>query len=111
MIQFASKLTLISDSGVFFGPGVRDLLEGIEKLKSVKEAAENMGLSYSKAWKMVKSVEKGLGKSVVLRVQGGKTGGSASLSEDGRILLRKYEEFEESGKRELERVFSSIFGA
>ena len=35
-----------------FGPGVAQLLKGIEEMGSMQKAAEKMGLSYSKAWKL-----------------------------------------------------------
>lgn len=109
MKQFALKLTLLSDSTPYFGPGVRDLFRLIDEKKSVKEAASAMNLSYSKAWKMIKSVEQGTGREVVSRTHGGKDGGNAFLTEDGKKILKEYEEFEERAKKETERIFSDIF--
>ena len=36
-----------------FGPGIAELLEGIEELKSLRAAAMRMGMAYSKAWRII----------------------------------------------------------
>ena len=43
------KIRLGRDDFWFFGPGVSELLDNIEKYGSVASASINMGLSYSKA--------------------------------------------------------------
>ena len=85
-MDFTAKIMLFDSDLGFFGPGVRDLFLNIESEHSVKGASENMGLSYSKAWKMIRNVEKALGEPAVTRTHGGTEGGSAQLTDAGRIV-------------------------
>lgn len=45
----------------YFGRGVADLLHGIEKYHSLNQAAKEMGMAYSKAWRIVGEAEQALG--------------------------------------------------
>ena len=54
-------IKLTDDGGTpFFGPGVAQLFTFIEETGSVRHASERMGLSYSKAWKMIRGTEKAM---------------------------------------------------
>ena len=64
----------------FFGPGMVTLLREIESLGSVREASEKTGISYSKAWSMIRDAEKESGQTLVERQPGGKFGGAANVS-------------------------------
>ena len=108
-MDFAAKIMLFDSELGFFGPGVRDLFLNIDSEHSVKGASEKMGLSYSKAWKMIRNVEKALGEPAVTRTHGGTEGGSAQLTDAGRMLLGKYMRFEAKGKKALQKVFEEEF--
>ena len=109
-MDFASKIMLFDSDLGFFGPGVRDLFLNIDSEHSVKRASEKMGLSYSKAWKMIRNVEKALGAPAVTRTHGGTDGGSARLTDEGRLLLEKYMRFEARSRQALEKAFEEEFG-
>lgn len=108
-MDFISKIVLVENDEGFFGPGVRDLLLNIESEKSVRAASEKMRISYSKAWKIIRNVEKAMGESAVIRIHGGSDGGSASLSPACRALLRKYMDFEKKSRIENKKIFEEIF--
>lgn len=108
-MRYSAKIVLSEQDYNFFGPGVRDLLLDIESEGSVKAACEKMGLSYSKAWKMIRTVEKALQTEVVTRVQGGKSGGSAKLTEEGRQLLERYIRFENRCKQAIAEIYNQEF--
>lgn len=109
-MDFISKLVLVENGDGFFGPGVRDLLMNIDSEKSVKAASEKMQISYSKAWKIIRNVEKAMGKEAVIRVHGGTEGGSATLSDACRNLLKQYMEFERKCRVAEQKVFEEVFG-
>ena len=111
IMDFAVKFVLSEGDNGFFGPGVRDLFLNIDSEKSVKAACEKMDLSYSKAWKMIRNVEKAMGSPAVERTHGGADGGSAKLTEAGRKLLGCYLDFEKKGNEALSGVFRESFSA
>ncbi len=93
-----------NDGNPFFGPGVAELLSLIDETGSVRHASEEMGLSYSKAWKMIRGVEKATGKEAVSRRQGGKGGGMAQLTESGKHLLKSFRALENDVGNYLQTV-------
>ena len=87
------KLTIHSDER-FFGPGICELLEKIQETGSIQGAAAEMKMSYTKAWKIINRAEKEMGVSLIVRISGGKNGGSSALSEAGERAVSVYREME-----------------
>ena len=93
----------------FFGPGTVQLLTQIDETESVRLACRQMGISYSKGWKMIALMEEELGEQVVSRRQGGKNGGAASLTGVGRDLVDKYQRLERRCQELIEQAREEIF--
>lgn len=77
-----------------FGPGKAELLEHLARTGSIAEAARTMGMSYMRAWTLVKSMEQGFKEPLVHRLRGGSARGGAELTDTGREVLRLYREME-----------------
>ena len=61
------KLRIALDNGsILFGPGSEELFTLISETGSVSQAARKMGLSLSKAWKIVKDTEEVYGSPLVI---------------------------------------------
>lgn len=95
---------------IFFGPGPAELLMQIKRTDSVRMACEKMGISYSKGWKMINTMEEELGYKVTKRQQGGRNGGSACLTPEGEALLAKYQELERRSREAVDSIFEELFG-
>lgn len=104
----ALKLRLARER-IFFGPGPAELLAQIRQTDSVRMACERMGISYSKGWKMINTIEEELGYKVTKRQQGGRNGGNASLTPEGEIFLAKYQELERRSREAVECIFEELF--
>ena len=60
-MKITTKVLFLDDDGQrFFGDGPYQLLLGLEKTGSLRQAAAEMGMAYSKALRLVKQAEKGL---------------------------------------------------
>lgn len=94
----------------YFGPGTVTLLRQIHSLGAVREASEKTGISYSKAWTMIRTAEAESGLELVRRQPGGKFGGTAEVTAEGLELIRKYEELEKSVEQFAEAEYRRIFG-
>ena len=81
-----------------FGPGKAELLEHIERTGSIREAARAMGMSYMRAWTLVKSLDRGFAEPLVNKSRGGSTRGGATLTKTGRRVLGLYREMEAASK-------------
>lgn len=73
-----------------FGPGVAALCLGVRERGSLSAAAKNMGMAYSKAWRIIKEAETSLGFCLMSRC--GRQG--SELTEDGNKLLNAYLDME-----------------
>ena len=93
-----------------FGPGVADLLERVERLRSLRKATIEMNMAYSKAWRIVKTAETNLGFSLLKSVTGGKGGGGAELTEDAKKFLSAYRRLEQSVRQFADEAFIEIMG-
>lgn len=93
----------------FFGKGTVQILHGIEETGSVRMACQQMGMSYSKGWKILKRMEQELGFAVVLRKQGGPGGGSTQVTEQGKDLLARFEAYEREVQESAAGAFEKYF--
>lgn len=80
-MELKSKLYLIDEEGEkFMGIGVLWLLQKIASEKSLRKAAADLGISYSKAYMMIRNLEASLGVPVVNRQKGGADRSGATLT-------------------------------
>lgn len=84
---------LIGDT-VALGPGKVRLLEAIEQTGSIAAAARAMGMSYGRAWQLVRAMNGDFVSPLVQREAGGRGGGGASVTDLGRNALIRYREIE-----------------
>ena len=103
------KLVIKSDRTNFYGPGINELLILIDQYQSTKEAAGAMGLSYSKALKIIKRCEKELGFDIIKSKRGGADGGKSILTEEGRNIMTAYKDFNDEVNEDLEEKFYKYF--
>lgn len=66
------------------GPGRLELLEGIDRWRSISAAARELGMSYRRAWLLVQSINEASAEPLVEAAVGGTKGGGARLTECGR---------------------------
>jgi molybdate transport system regulatory protein len=100
----------LDHNGKAFGEGPCELLKWVEKTNSLNEAAHQMGMSYSKAWKLIQTMEKRLGFSLLDKKIGGQSGGGSEVTPKGRELIKRYEGFEKDAKRAIEKAYRKHFG-
>lgn len=92
-----------------FGPGVAALLRGVERLGSLRGAAQDMGMAYSKAWRILREAEDQLGFKLLASSAGGKNGGGARLTPEGARFLAAYEAWSAALKDRAEALFRTHF--
>lgn len=93
-----------------FGPGIAELLERVDELQSLRKATIAMNMAYSKAWSIVKTSEEALGFPLLVSTTGGKGGGGAALTEQGRRFLIAYRKFESIVHSYADEIFEDMFG-
>jgi len=77
---------------IALGPGRIELLSLIHQTGSITKAARRMGMSYMRAWTLIRDTNKCFQEPLVVAVRGGKKGGGgAELSPAGIKALALYE--------------------
>lgn len=84
---------------IVLGPGKADLLAEIQRAGSIRGAAGQLGMSYMRAWELVRTMNEAFSKPVVTSTRGGATRGGASLTEMGEKVLSLYREMEAASMR------------
>ena len=105
------KLWLELDGEPLMGEGGCALLKAIEEEGSIMAACRRLDLSYRKAMSYLRKMEKRLGHKVVEAQRGGRGGGWARLTDEGRALVRAYEAIRRALEEALAQVAPRVLGA
>ncbi len=91
------RLRIVHDGEIAFGPGKAELLRILLECRSLTEAAKRMGLSYLKAWRLVGVMNTSFRSPLVRLTRGGRAGGGARVTTEGKRVLTIYAEMERRG--------------
>jgi molybdate transport system regulatory protein len=104
-----TKVYLSEPGGdAFMGIGVLWLLQHIDSLGSIRQAAAHMNLSYAKAHRMVRDLERHLKLNLVTSQRGGDSRKGAGLTPAGRAFIDMYDHFQEEIKKNAELSFEDF---
>ena len=90
------------------GPGKVQVLELIRDGGSISEAARSMKMSYRSAWLLVDSMNSQFRKPVVNTTLGGRGGGSATLTDFGADVIRRYRSMERATRRAIGKDLTAL---
>lgn len=104
----AFRLWLDAD-GRAFGEGPAALLDLVAREGSLRRAAAGLGMSYNKAWRVIRAAEDRLGFPLLERNETGGRGGGSRLSPPAVELLSRYHAFRADAERDLGLLFDQHF--
>lgn len=81
------------------GPGKMELLGRISEAGSLSGAARLMGMSYMRAWNLVKELNRDQVRPMVVLSRGGASGGTARVTPHGKSVLSLYKKMEGESRR------------
>ena len=91
------RIVLRDDDGEkFFGEGPCRVLKGIERTGSLRAAAKEMDMAYTKALRLVERAEEALGFPLTERTIGGKGGGGSRLTAEAKEFISQYEAYRDA---------------
>ena len=105
------KLWLERDGRIVMSDYRLRLLVLVAETGSLAEAAQQMGLSYRRAWGKVKELERNLDLPLVQSAVGGAGGGHTVITPGGRELLRRYAEFRSHAEAAVQEAYRVTFGS
>lgn len=109
-MKAVTRILFLDEKGEkFFGEGPCRLLRGVEATGSLRQAAEGMGMAYTKALKLLKNAETALGYPLTMRTAGGRAGGGSVLTPAGKEWLNRYEAYRDACNRANRELYSAFF--
>ena len=108
-MQPCSNFWLEKDGKVVLSEWRVALLEAVERTGSISAAAAQQGVHFRVAWRKLKEMEDGLGVKLTQRVVGGRSGGGAGLTPEGRKYVQRFREFTAGLKEIAERQYEKAF--
>ena len=93
----------------YIGPGKISLLEAILDTGSISSAAKKIGMSYRKAWKLIKDINESSLEKIVITSTGGKGTGGAFISTKGQKFINSFRKIEKKVFLETEKEKNFIY--
>jgi len=93
------RLRVFVGKEIALGPGKAELLGKVHQSGSISEAAKQMGMSYMRAWQLVRTMNTCFRQPLVVAERGGRQGGGAALTAAGRRALLVYQRMERESLR------------
>ena len=99
-----------NDDTIVLGPGKADLLDAIARTGSIRGAAQELGMSYMRAWTLVRTMNAAFRSPLVEKERGGAGQGGAQLTEAGQRVLTLYRRMEEKAEKSIEGLWDKLRG-
>jgi len=107
-VTYKTRITLRVEGdfeGHGFGKGIDMLLTGIDEYGSLNRAAKELGMAYSKAWRVLRLTEEEFGVRLIER--NGAHG--STITQEGRDFLLHYREMVRAAEEAAGLVFERYF--
>ncbi|MGM9589001.1 MAG: NTP transferase domain-containing protein [Faecousia sp.] len=93
----------------FFDRKTAMLLMLIDETNSVRAAGQRMQLSYSSCWNLIRTLESQMNFPLIERTQGGAGGSQSHLTQQGRLLLERFDAYERKLRETALELYDSYF--
>ncbi|HEX4343822.1 MAG TPA: LysR family transcriptional regulator [Verrucomicrobiae bacterium] len=108
MSSVSTRLRIMVGDQIAFGPGKAELLALIGETGSIGEAARRMDMSYTRAWKLVQTMNGCFNVPLITAMRGGQERGGAVLTETGRRVLELYQKMEAEAFKGSQRGWRTL---
>lgn len=103
-----AKVWLTIGPRTLFGDGKADLLEAVDRLGSLRSAAQSMGMSYRHAWGWLRELDKAAGFAFLEHTGiGSRT--NLRLTDNGREFIDAYRRFRKPLNGLIDARFRRVF--
>jgi molybdate transport system regulatory protein len=104
-----SRIRITDDDGVIaIGPGKADLLDAIRRTGSIRAAAADRGMSYMRAWSLIRTMNSGFRSPLVEKVRGGANHGGARLTKRGETVLELYRRMSKEAEKAVSKTWKEL---
>jgi molybdate transport system regulatory protein len=110
MSSIRPRIRVLRGSDIALGPGKVDLLDAIEETGTLAGAAQRLGMSYMRAWKLVQAMNACFRESLVETSRGGTGHGHASLTASGKAVRDLYRRMEADSVEAMDPAWRELQG-
>lgn len=103
-MEFSSSLSLLHSDSTFLLEKRILLLQAIDRVGSISQAAKEVPMSYKAAWDALTAMNNLCPSPVVSKETGGKGGGGAKLTAYGKNLIQTYDLIQNEHKKFLDHL-------
>ncbi|HEV8660102.1 MAG TPA: LysR family transcriptional regulator [Thermoanaerobaculia bacterium] len=98
------RIRVVAEDGtIALGPGKADLLDAIARTGSIRAAASELGMSYMRAWTLIRTMNAAFRSPLVEKARGGSEQGGARLTPRGEQVLDLYKQMEQEAEKAVTR--------
>ena len=108
-MEIKAKFWIENKGEVVLGGGKTALLLAVDRFGSIQRAADELGMSYRHAWGVIKKIEQRAGIKIVDTKLGGKDGGGAQLTQQGKVFVDRVDSLLSDLNRMVEKRFKQKF--
>ena len=102
------RLRVLLGKSIVLGPGKADLLDAIARTGELRGAARRLGMSYMRAWTLLRVMNAAFREPLVKTTRGGARHGAAGLTKTGRKVLALYRAMETRSLAASRPVFARL---
>lgn len=103
------RIRVVSTDGtIVLGPGKADLLAAIGRTGSIRAAADHLGMSYMRAWTLIRVMNGAFRSPLVEKIRGGSEKGGARLTERGTEVLAIYQRMEREATKAASATWQTL---
>lgn len=102
------RIRVLRGSDIALGPGKVDLLDAIEETGTLAGAAQRLGMSYMRAWKLVQAMNVCFREPLVETSRGGSGHGHAFLTDSGKAVRDLYRRMEADSLRAADPAWQDL---
>lgn len=106
-----ASITLMRRGVPVMGEREARLLEAVERVHSIKDAAREAGISYRTAWGAIQGIERAFGRPMVKSRAGGPGGGGTTLTDECQQLLRSFQDMRRRVEGDLAHAWGTAVNA
>ena len=106
--HFLPRIRVMRAETIILGPGKADLLDAIRRTGTIRDAAAELGMSYMRAWSLIRTMNDAFREPLVTTTRGGSERGHAVLTDTGIEALKIYREMERAAGKAAARAFARL---
>ena len=109
LLSIQPRLRVRVGDDIALGPGKVELLEFVQRTGSITEAAKQMGMSYMRAWTLIRTMNGCFKEPLVVAARGGsKGGGGAKLTGTGCQALVLYQQINVKSRKAVQSDWKKL---